>query len=214
MKPFCENKNRSIALRAQRCILNIAFVAAATIASGFHFRATGKGQSASPTSEPHNNISEMTSDTEQGRYDEAVQLGLAILRNDPSDEFVYQQIADVYLIRAQKDRERREQWVTKAVSYVEKSLSLNSKDKDVAGVHLFMDALSFESAGDLSVEKRCIYYDRARRLLEDRVSLLKVDQITLAGRTFPVEPLRKENDKVLARVKDKAMRAPCKSTDQ
>ena len=170
MKPFCENKNRSIALRAQRCILNIAFVAAATIASGFHFRATGKGQSASPTSEPHNNISEMTRYTEQGRYDEAVQLGLAILRNDPSDELVYQQIADVFYEFVRRKIESDENNGLQTQFHMSrKSLSLNSKDKDVAGVHLFMDALSFELAGDLSVEKRCTYYDRARRLLEDRV---------------------------------------------
>ena len=207
-------KTTSILLWAPRCILNVTFVAAFTLASGLHFRATGRDQSSSTSKQAHDSISEMTSYTEQGRYDEAVQLGLAILRNDPSDEIVYQQIADVYLIRAQKDREQREQWVTSAVSYVEKSLSLNAKDKDVAGVHLFMDALSFESAGDLSVEKRCMYYDRAKRLLEDRVSLLEADQITLAGRSFPVEPLRKENDRVLVRVKDKANRATCKSANQ
>jgi tetratricopeptide (TPR) repeat protein len=210
-------KTTSILLWAPRCILNVTFVAAFTLASGLHFKATGRDQSSSTSStskQAHDSISEMTSYTEQGRYDEAVQLGLAILRNDPSDEIVYQQIADVYLIRAQKDREQRKQWVTSAVSYVEKSLSLNAKDKDVAGVHLFMDARSFESAGDLSVEKRCMYYDRAKRLLEDRISLLEGDQITLAGRSFPLEPLRKENDRVLVRVKDKAIRATCKSANQ
>jgi tetratricopeptide (TPR) repeat protein len=207
-------KTTSIPLWAPRCILNVTFVAAFTLASGLHFRATGRDQSSSTNKQAHDSISEMTSYTEQGRYDEAVQLGLAILRNDPSDEIVYQQIADVYLIRAQKDREQREQWVTNAVSYVEKSLLLNSKDKDVAGVHLFMDARSFESAGDLSVEKRCVYYERARKLLEERVSLLQTDQITLADKTFPVEPLRKENDTVLVRVKGKALKAACRPADQ
>ena len=117
----------------------------------------------------------------------------------------------MYLIRAQKDNaSQREQWLGKGVSYVEKALSLNSKDKDVAGVHLLLDAQSFEVAGDLSAEKRCTYYERARKLLEDRVSLLQGDQITLAGKTFPLEPLRKENDKVLAGVKDKAAKAGCR----
>ena len=152
----------------------------------------------------------MTSYTQQGRYDDAIQLGLELLKNDPTDEIVYQQIADVYLIRAQKDYGQREEWVTKAVSYVEKSLSFNSKDKDTAGVHLFQDARAFESAGDLSADKKCAYYDRARKLLMDRVPLLQGDQITLAGKTFPLEPLRKENDRILAGVKDKATKAGCR----
>lgn len=167
-------------------------------------------QSASTNEQTQNEISQMTSYAKQGRYDDAVQLGLELLTNDPSDEIVYQQIADVYLIRAQKDRDKRDEWVAKAVSYVQKSLSFNSKDRDTAGVHLFQDARSFESAGDLSADKRCTYYDRARKLLEDRASRLQGDQVTLAGKTFPLEPLRKENDKVLTGVKDKATKAGCK----
>jgi len=167
-------------------------------------------QSASTGEQSQNGVSQMTSYIKQGRYDDAVQLGLELLKNDPTDELVYQQIADVYLIRARNDRDRREQWVGKAVSYVDKSLAFNSKAKDAAGVHVFQDARSFELAGDLSTDKRCMYYERARKLLEDRVSLLQSDQITLAGRTFPLEPLRKENDRVLAGVKEKAAKAGCK----
>lgn len=166
--------------------------------------------SQSASDKTHNGISQMADYTKQGRYEEAVQLGLELLKNDPSDEIIYQQIADVYLIRAQNERDQRELWVTKAVSYVEKSLSFNSRDRDVAGVHLFQDARSFESAGDLSADKRCTYYDRARKLLEDRAPRLQGDQVTVAGKTFPLEPLRKENDKVLAGVKGKATKAGCK----
>lgn len=166
-------------------------------------------QSAS-TENGHNEISEMVSYTKQGRYEDAVKLGLALLRNDPSDEIVYQQIADVYLVRAQNDRDHSGEWVVKAVAYVEKSLLLNSKERDVAGVHLLQDARSLELAGDLYADKRCTYYERARKLLQDRVSLLQGDQITLAGKTFPLEPLRKENDSVLTGVKAKATKVGCK----
>jgi hypothetical protein len=82
---------------------------------------------------------------------------------------------------------------------------------DVAGVHLFQDARSFEMAGDLSTSGRCAYYERARKLLEDRVPLLQGDHLTLEGRTYPLSPLRKENDKILAGVKGKAANAGCKS---
>jgi tetratricopeptide (TPR) repeat protein len=198
----------NIPLWIRRRVQIMVLVAAVMPASGLQFTATGEDQSAS-ADQPRNKISEMTNYIEEGRYDEAVQLGLSILRNDPNDEIVYQQIADVYLTRAQKDREQREQWVEDAVSYVEKSLALNAKDKDVAGVYLFQDARSFELAGDLSASKRCTYYDTARKLLENRVSLLQGSEITLAGRTFPLEPLRKENEKVLVRVKDKTTKAGC-----
>ena len=162
------------------------------------------------TSESNNEISQMTSYTKQGRYDDAVKLGLQLLKNDPGDEIVYQQIADVYFVRAKKDPVQREEWVTKAVSYVEKSLSFNSKERDIAGVHLFQDARSFELAGDLSAGKRCEFYQRSRKLLEERNSQLHGDQITLAGKTLPLQPLRNENERILGEVTDKATRAQCR----
>jgi tetratricopeptide (TPR) repeat protein len=194
--------------RIRVSILGLAFIVMLCAAWRPHVNATSSNQSVGE--QAPNEVSQMVSYANQGRYDDAVQLGLQLLKNDPNDEIIYQQIADVYLLRAQKDVTRRDQWVSKAVSYVEKSLSLNSKDKDVAGVRLFQDARSLESAGDLSADKRCQHYDRARKLLEDRISLLEGDQITLAGRTFPLEPLRKENNRVLVGVKDKSTKAGCK----
>ena len=204
-----KTQNSSFAWWIRGSILVVAFAATVALASGLYVGPATKKQSVS-TEQTRNEISQMTSYTKQGRYDDAVRLGLELLKNDPTDEMVYQQIADVYLIRAQKDHEQREEWVTKAISYIEKSLSFNSKDKDTAGVYLFQDARSFESAGDLSGNKKCAYYDKARKLLEDRARRLQGDQVTLAGRTFPLEPLRKENDRVLAGIKDKATKADCK----
>jgi tetratricopeptide (TPR) repeat protein len=186
-----------------------ALVATVAMAWEGHLRTPRRGQSTSLSGQS-DRISQMAAYTAQGRYDDAVRLGLELLKNDPKDEIVYQQIADVYLIRATNDHDQREKWVGIAVSYVERALTFNSRARDTAGVHLFQDARSFELAGDLSVDKKCTYYDRARKLLEDRVPLLQGDQITLAGRTFPLEPLRKENDRVLAGVKDKASKAGCR----
>ena len=205
-----KTKSWSFAWWIRGSFLVVAFAATVALAWGLRVGPRSSHQSASTSEQTHNEISQMTSYTKQGRYDDAVQLGLGLLKNDPTDEIVYQQIADVYLMRAQKDHDQREEWVARAVSYVEKSLSFNSKDKDTAGVHLFQDARSFELAGDLSVDKRCTYYGRARKLLEDRASQLQGDQVTLAGKTFPLEPLRKENDKVLAGVKDKGTKAGCR----
>lgn len=167
-------------------------------------------QSGGTPATAHEVGSEMDRYTKQGQYEEAIQVGLSALEHQPSDEIIYESIATVYLVRARKDSEHGQTWVQEAVSYTEKALSLNSKTRDVAGAHLLQGARSFESAGDVSVEKRCNYYDRARKLLEDRTPLLQGDELTLAGKTFPLEPLRKENDRVLAGVKDKATKAGCK----
>jgi tetratricopeptide (TPR) repeat protein len=153
--------------------------------------------------------SEMVKYTKQGRYDEAIQVGLHSIRNQPSDEIIYQEIADVYLIRASKDAEQREQWLSKAVFYIEKSLSLNSKDRDAAGVDLLQHALGFEKIGDLSAVSRCTYYEKARKLLEERISLLEGDQLVLDGKVFQLAPLREENDKRLAEVLASRAKAGC-----
>jgi tetratricopeptide (TPR) repeat protein len=204
-----KTQNGSFARRIRGSILVVTFAATMALAWGLHAGATNSKQAGS-TEQTHNEISQMASYTKQGRYEDAIQLGLELLKSDPTDEVVHQQIADVYLIRAQKDRDKREEWVTEAVAYLEKSLSLNSKDKDTAGVHLFQDARAFEAAGDLSGDKKCAYYDKARKLLEDRASRLLGDQVTLAGKTFPMEPLRNENDRVLAGIEDKVTKAGCK----
>ena len=153
--------------------------------------------------------SQMVAYTKQGRYDDAIQVGIKALENKPTDEVVYQQIAIVYLIRAGKDEALREQWVSKAISYTEKALSLNSKDRDVAGVHVLQEALSFESAGDLSAAERCAYYQREKKLLTDRIPLLQGEQLTIERKAYPLAPLRKENDKILARIEEKRTKAGC-----
>jgi hypothetical protein len=157
----------------------------------------------------HDFGSQMINYTKRGRYDAAVQVGLHELRNDSRDEFVYQQIAMVYLQRAYKDSDHRQEWVTTGVSYIEKSLSRNSKDKDIAGASLLQDALNFKDFGNLSADQRCAYYARARKLLEDRVPMLRGDKLTLEGREFPLAPLRKENEQFLSDLNGKAATAGC-----
>lgn len=189
---------------------SIVFVAVVLVF--LNHRARERLYSESPVTivESHDVGSQMLSYTKRGRYDDAIQIGLRSLQNQRSDEPIYQQIAIVYLIRAEKDSKQREQWVTKAVSYVEKALLLNSKDKDIAGANLFQEARSFEVAADLSAAGRCSYYERARKLLEDRAPLLQGDELSLEGRTLPVAPLRKENERALAEVKAKAAKAACR----
>lgn len=173
-----------------------------------HINATGRSQST--TTRPHNIVSQMVDYAKAGRYDDAVQIGLQSLHGGPTDGAIYQQIVDINLIRAQKESGQREQWVGSAVSYADKAMSSISLGEDLAGVQRFQVARSFELAGDLSTTGRCAYYERARKLLEDRISLLKGDQLTLEGKTFQLAPLRNENARVLAEVRGKAANAGCK----
>jgi tetratricopeptide (TPR) repeat protein len=172
--------------------------------------ASGRAQAAVIQVESHDVGSQMADYMKRGRYDDAVQVGLHALRNQPSDELILEEIATVYLVRAQKEPEQREHWVATALSYTDKALLLNSKDRDAAGVHLFQHARSYEMAGDLSAAERCADYERARKLLENRVSLLQGDHLTLEGKDYPLGPVRKENEKALAEVKAKAEKAECK----
>jgi tetratricopeptide (TPR) repeat protein len=152
---------------------------------------------------------QMTIYLKEGRYDDAVRVGLQGIKNQPDDEIIYNGIAAVYLARAQKDATHRQQWVKKAVLYTEKGLSLNSRTKDVGGVLLFQHARSFERAGELATTERCNYFERARKLLEERIALLQGDQLTLEGKNYPLAPLRDENDKALAEVKTNAEKSRC-----
>jgi tetratricopeptide (TPR) repeat protein len=167
-------------------------------------------QSEATQAEPHGVGSQMVDYVKQGRYDDAVQIGLKALQNGPHDAYIYQEIADVYLIRANKsDPGQRDQWVAKAVSYVEKALSAYSPSQDAAGVELLQIARSLEKAGDLSTSDRCPQYEKAQKLLEQRVPVLQGESITLKGKTFPLDPLRKENERTLAEVKERATKAGC-----
>jgi hypothetical protein len=125
-------------------VLLVAVFAAAFLVWDYRVKTHGKNDFGS----------QMVTYTKQGRYEDAIQVGLHALQNQPSDEIIYEGIATIYLVRAQKEPDQREQWVGKAVAYAEKALSLNSRDRDVAGVHLFQDGRTFEVAGDLSTSGR------------------------------------------------------------
>lgn len=157
----------------------------------------------------HNVGPQMVKYTKEGRYDEAIQTGLQSLTNESSDEIIYEGIATVYLVRAEKESDKRELWVDNAISYTKKALALNSKEQDAAGVHLFQDARAFEVAGDLSTTKKCTYYSCARKILMDRIPLLQGEQLIVEGKPYPLAPLRNENGKRLAEVNAKVAHAGC-----
>lgn len=214
----CQGKSCLLAAKrlvgARRIVGLVGLAVLAAVVLVFcYYRVTMRrsGQIAVTYVDSHGIGSQIVNDIKQGRYDDAVQIAQQSLRNRPSDTFIDQEIATVYLIRAQKeDPSRRDQWVAKAVSYADKTLSIYSKSEDNAGVQLFEIARTFEIAGDLSATERCARYERAAKLLEDRVPLLQGDHLTLQGRTFPLDRVRKENERVLAEMKGKFAKAGCK----
>ena len=165
-----------------------------------------------PTNEPRGNpaaakaATQMLEYTRQGNYDKAVSTGLAALK-EGRDGLIQQQIAMVYLQRAEKEPGLRDRWAREAVFYAEKSL-----EDDVQPKFLLLHEAGgiFEIAGDLSASERCEYYARAMKAFTVAAPLLEGDYIALYGYRRPLAPLRDENEKLLTRVKEKAMRAGCK----
>jgi len=165
-----------------------------------------------PTNEPRGNpaagkaATQMVEYTRQGNYDKAVRTGLAALK-EGRDGFIQQQIAMVYLQRAEKEPGLRDRWAREAVFYAEKSL-----EDDVQPKFLLLDEAGgiFEMAGDLSTSQSCEYYARALKAFSVAAPLLEGDYIALYGYRRPLAPLRTQNEKLLTRVREKAMRAGCK----
>jgi len=93
--------------------------------------------------------------------------------------------------------------VTQAILHSQKADELHSNDKDAVGVQLLQIARDFEGAGDLSITQKCACYDRAEKLLKERMPMLQGDHFTLDGKAYSLAPLRQENEEPLAEVQTK-----------
>ena len=143
--------------------------------------------------------------TRERRYDEAVQLGQSTLKNSSADDTVLQQIALVFLRRAQIEAGDREQYTPQSVAYAEKALAANPSNP----MDLYATARVLDIAGDYSPAKRCAYYRRSLSIFENRVQFLTGEAMQVEGKTVPSERLRQENDYLLQRVKAKMEKAGC-----
>jgi hypothetical protein len=133
--------------------------------------------------------SKMIQSVKDARYDDAIAIGLAALRKRPNDASVYQQIAVVYLIRAEKDSAGRQQWLLEAASYIDKALNADFTNP----INIRDLGSDLEKIGDLSTDDaRCQDYRRALDLSKRAAKLLEGDHITLGGQAYPVDPVRKD----------------------
>lgn len=150
-------------------------------------------------------VTRMAQETKQGHYEESIQMGMSALENKPTDDVILRQIAIVYLLRADKDREHADQWVTQADIFADKSIAINP----TIDVGRYEAARIYEHSGDLAKEGKCLLYVRALKTLAEWTSTLKGENLTVEGKDFPVAPLRKEADATKARIEGKQAQSHC-----
>jgi tetratricopeptide (TPR) repeat protein len=143
--------------------------------------------------------------TRERRYDEAVQIGQSALKNISADDGVLQQIALVYLRRAQIETGDKTQFTGQAVDYSEKALAAKPANQ----LDFYATARVLDIAGDYSVTLRCEHYERSVSLFEKRLQFLTGESVEVEGKTVPTVQLRQENDYLLQRVKAKMAKAGC-----
>ena len=149
---------------------------------------------------------------QQGRHDDAIRIAQNWLKKHPEDTSqngtFYEQIAITYLMKASKDTAHKEEWIQQAITYYDKDLSVHRKEN--IDIELYTAGRGFEAAGDLSTTNSCLYYGRAVSAFEEETQFIQRDSLTAYGKTIPLAPVRKENEKALERVKTKLANAGCK----
>ena len=150
-------------------------------------------------------VTKMAQETKQGHYVESIQMGMSALENKPSDDLILRQIAIIYLLRADKDRDHAEQWVKQANSFADRSIAIHP----AVDIGRYEAARIYEHSGDLAKEDKCSLYIRALKTLAEWSSTLKGENLTVEGRDFPVAPLRKEADATKARIVGKQAQSHC-----
>jgi hypothetical protein len=149
-----------------------------------------------------------------GRYDDAVktvQGWLQDSRRDVSrDGLLYEQVAMVYLAKAHKKPESKEDSVLQADLNFGKALSLHDQEQsDGLGIDFIEIGRGYELLGDLPVAEKCNFYEKARQLFERELPLLQADTYTAFGKTYPLKSLRAELNKHLTAVRLKLSKAGC-----
>ena len=148
---------------------------------------------------------------QQGRHDDAIRIAQDWLKKHPEDTShqgtFYEQIAITYLMKAPKDAAHKEEWIQQAITYYDKDLSVHRKEN--IDIELYTAGRGFEVAGDLSTTNHCLYYRRAANAFEEEIPFIQGDSFTAYGKTIPLAPVRRENEKALERVKGKLANAGC-----
>ena len=137
-------------------------------------------------------------DAKHGRYDDAISEALARVHDEHKDYMQYNEVVIVYLMRAYKDEQRREQWVQQAVSYIDKMVELGPADYG----SLSQAAYEYDRAGDLA-KNGCPMYKKAAKVCDTITSILQGDSLMVREYKFPTKELRQGNEALQRRVAKK-----------
>jgi tetratricopeptide (TPR) repeat protein len=143
-------------------------------------------------------VTQMKELEEKGLFEDEIQLGLRSVRQQPSDSFLYQIIAQAYAYREYKEPQHASEWAKLASEYSEKALNADPNDLS----NIFNVGQTYRIAGDsLPTSESCFYYQRAVDVLEKLAPKLQGNRATIQGVSFRLAPFREHNAEELARVK-------------
>ena len=132
----------------------------------------------------------------QGRFDDAVNVGLHSLTGK-HDDFIFQMIATVYFVRALHDKDHAGEWTKLAAEYSTKALDANPTDL----ANIFNVGVNYVVAGDELDTGGCEYYRRALAIFNSLSPRLHDDRAQTQGRSVRLAPFRTRNEDELSRVR-------------
>ncbi|HYA64632.1 MAG TPA: hypothetical protein VED66_15615 [Candidatus Sulfotelmatobacter sp.] len=155
---------------------------------------------------------------QDSRYDSAVHVLEQWMTNTPRnfshDDFLYQQIAMIYIQKAYKEPKTKSESIYKAASNLDRAQSL--LDRNQTGeldVMLFEIGGGYAILGDLSNENKCQFYEKARQDFVRQLTLIKGDSYTAYGKTIPLGRVRAEVRRHLDEVNTKFSSASCQTNE-
>jgi hypothetical protein len=198
-------------------VFNVRFCANLCLQIGLggflYFAVAGAGSCQAPSPQTASQaITLMTRYGNEGRYDSALNVGRQWLKDHPDDVshegLLHRQMGTIFLMKASKDLDRREEWIREAVASFDRDLSVRSVK--AIDIEPFNVGHGFESAGDLTKSDKCLYYEKAIKAFQQQIPMIEGDSRDAHGTTIQLAPIREENEKAMRRVQTKLLNAGCK----
>jgi len=150
----------------------------------------------------------------EGRYDKAVEVirkWMSDNRRDPShDESFLRDIAMTYFMKAWKNPTSRDASIQESALNLEKALELLEKNKpDGIQLDLYEIGRNYEELGNLSLKNKCQYYEKARSSYVRQLPVIAGESYSAYGKTFHLEPIRKEIRNHLEATETKLVQTGC-----
>lgn len=179
-----------------------------------------------PDSTTFDVLGRMAKYEKRGRYDDAINAGIAWTEKHPengSNDWIFRHIALLCLEKARKDSGHADEYIRRAMLYRDKALPFESDSiSSLRDVALFSEA-----GGDLSASQRCVHYRNAIKLLEhlgdvlrERRAVAPKEEAFVAPRqgtsaeyvltVEDINALLERTNGTMTRVKEKLQKSGCK----